>query len=143
MIISNFEFPHVHGSRRLEWVWQLEIRTVIRTHESIMDFDQVVLILARKKPWMTAVAIANLMETVALTTDICSKLVLTEQDASELKRLANQFSMQLKAIQQALHAQLNFGDDIPMQNNSFAEREELEVWAKYWKPWKTSFSFFT
>jgi hypothetical protein len=76
---------------------------------------------------MTAVAIANLMETVALTTDICSKLVLTEQDASELKRLANQFSTQLKAIQQALHAQLNFGDDIPMQNNSFAEREELEV----------------
>lgn len=73
--------------------------------------------------------VANLLETIAETTDVLGRQTsaLSDADEARLVELATRFAAQLAAVQEALGSQLLRHDEVPMRNHSYAEREALEV----------------
>lgn len=72
--------------------------------------------------------LAELMNTCARVTELLSKSSLSQEEMTVLQRDVDGFSGRLKAICEVLSARIGqIRDDVPLRNNSFKEREELEV----------------
>lgn len=76
--------------------------------------------------------LADLMDVVAEVSTLCSALEFTSAHADQLKDCTKRFVSILSRVQSTLDTQMRGvdADTLPMANNSFAQREELEVCVK-------------
>lgn len=73
--------------------------------------------------------IVQLLETTSNLTEILSSSTLDASSTNKLVSLSKEFGDTLKAVHTSLDQQIEkiMRDDIPQQNNSYQERDELEV----------------
>lgn len=75
--------------------------------------------------------LADLMDIVADASTMCASVNITVAEAERLKECSRRFLETLSKVQNSLHdqAKKQGGDDVslPMSNQSYAQREELEV----------------